>query len=36
LRRLRERLKEASSPAERQRLIEKIRRVSPTAPLPDR
>ncbi len=36
LQRLRQQLEEASSPAERQRLIEKIRRVSPTAPVPER
>jgi len=36
LQRLRQRLADASGPAERQRLIEKIRRVSPTAPVPER
>jgi hypothetical protein len=36
LRYLRERLAQASNPAERQRLIAKIRRVSPTAPVPER
>ena len=35
LRYLRGRLAEATSPAERQRLIAKIRRVSPTAPVPE-
>ena len=34
LRYLRERLEQATDPAERQRLIKKIRRVSPTAPVP--
>ncbi len=35
LRYLRGRLAQATTPAERQRLIEKIRRVSPTAPVPE-
>jgi len=35
LRYLRRRLAQATDPAERQRLIEKIRRVSPTAPIPE-
>jgi hypothetical protein len=35
LRYLRQRLAQATDPAERQRLIEKIRRVSPTAPVPE-
>jgi hypothetical protein len=29
-------LAEATDPAERKRLIEKIRRVSPTAPVPEK
>ncbi len=36
LRYLRERLAQASSAAERQKLIAKIRRVSPTAPVPEK
>jgi hypothetical protein len=32
---LRGRLSETDDPQERQRLIEKIRRVSPTAPVPE-
>jgi ribosomal 50S subunit-associated protein YjgA (DUF615 family) len=32
---LRGRLAQATDPAERQRLIDKIRRVSPDAPLPE-
>ena len=32
---LRERLAKSKDPAERQRLMAKIRRVSPTAPLPE-
>jgi hypothetical protein len=36
LRDLRERLAQATNPAERKRLIEKIRRVSPTAPVPEK
>ena len=32
---LRQRLEQTTDPAERKRLIEKIRRVSPTAPVPD-
>jgi len=35
LRYLRRRLAQATDPAERQRLIEKIRRISPTAPVPE-
>ena len=35
LRYLRGRLAQATDPAERQRLIAKIRRVSPTAPVPE-
>jgi len=31
---LRERLAQTTDPAERKRLIDKMRRVSPTAPLP--
>jgi ribosomal 50S subunit-associated protein YjgA (DUF615 family) len=33
---LRGRLAEATDPAERQRLIDKIRRVSPNAPVPEK
>ncbi len=36
IRHLRRRLEEATNPADRQRLIAKIKRVSPTAPVPDR
>ena len=32
---LRERLARATNPAERKRLIAKLRRVSPTAPVPE-
>jgi hypothetical protein len=32
---LRQRLAEATDPDERKRLIEKIRRVSPSAPVPE-
>jgi hypothetical protein len=32
---LRARLAETSSPADRERLIAKIRKISPTAPVPD-
>ncbi len=32
---LRRRLAQTTDPAERQRLIEKMRRVSPTTPLPE-
>jgi hypothetical protein len=32
---LRQRLAQATDPAERQRLIDKIRRVSPNAPVPE-
>ena len=32
---LRRRLANATTPEQRRRLIEKIRRVSPTAPIPD-
>ena len=35
LRYLRERLANSKDPAERERLIAKIRRVSPTAPVPE-
>ena len=35
LRYLRRRLAQATDPAERKRIIEKIRRVSPTAPVPE-
>ncbi len=35
LRYLRRRLAETDDPAERQRLIAKIKRISPTAPVPD-
>jgi len=35
LRHLRERLAATTNAAERRRLIEKIRRVSPTAPVPE-
>ncbi len=35
LRYLRRRLANASTPEQRRRLIEKMRRVSPTAPIPD-
>jgi hypothetical protein len=35
LRYLRQRLAQTTDPAERERLIEKIRRVSPTAPVPE-
>ncbi len=35
LRYLRQRLAQTTDPAERERLIEKIRRVSPTAPIPE-
>jgi hypothetical protein len=33
---LRERLAKSKDPAERERLIAKIRRVSPTAPVPEK
>jgi hypothetical protein len=33
---LRRRLAQATDPAERQRLIDKIRRVSPNAPVPEK
>ena len=36
LRHLRRQLEEATDPNERRRLIAKIRRVSPKAPVPDR
>lgn len=36
LRYLRRRLAQASTPAERQKWIAKIKRVSPTAPVPER
>ncbi len=35
LRYLRERLEDTTKPAERKQLIEKIRRISPTAPVPE-
>lgn len=35
LRKLRQRLEQTTDPAERKRLIAKIRRVSPTAPVPE-
>ena len=35
LRDLRQRLAQATDPAERKRLIEKMRRISPTTPLPE-
>ncbi len=35
LRYLRRRLANATTPEQRRRLIEKMRRVSPTAPIPD-
>ncbi len=36
LRYLRQRLERTSDPAERKRLIEKIRRISPAAPVPEK
>ena len=35
LRRLRARLAETTDPKERQRIIEKIRKISPLAPIPE-
>ncbi|MCS7178553.1 MAG: hypothetical protein RML46_03310 [Anaerolineae bacterium] len=35
LRYLRQRLAQTKDPSQRRRLIEKIRRISPTAPLPE-
>jgi hypothetical protein len=35
LRKLRQRLEQTANPTERKRLIAKIRRVSPTAPVPE-
>lgn len=32
---LRDRLKETTDPAERERLIAKMRKISPTAPIPE-
>lgn len=35
VRKLRQRLEQAKNPEERQRIIEKIRRVAPSAPVPE-